>query len=203
VFLNGAKLSGADFTATNGTSIVLASGANAGDTVDVIAYGTVSVANTYTQAQADALFVDVAGDTMTGDLAYGDNDKAIFGSGSDLQIFHDGSNSWINEVGTGQLILAGEDVRITTPNAGEFMATFGVNGAATLYYDNSAKIATTSTGIDVTGTAAVTTVDFGDWTITESGGSLYFATGGTNKMKLDASGNLDVVGDVNSNATIT
>jgi hypothetical protein len=69
VFLNGAKLSGADFTATNGTSIVLASGANAGDTVDVIAYGTVSVANTYTQAQADALFVDVAGDTMTGTLS--------------------------------------------------------------------------------------------------------------------------------------
>jgi hypothetical protein len=46
-------------------------------------------------------------------------------------------------------------------------------------------------------------VDFGNWTITESGGSLYFATGGTNKMKLDASGNLDVVGNVNSNATIT
>jgi hypothetical protein len=68
VFLNGAKLSAADFTATNGTSVVLASGANVGDTVDVIAYGTVSVANTYTQAQADALFVDVAGDTMTGAL---------------------------------------------------------------------------------------------------------------------------------------
>ena len=52
-------------------------------------------------------------------------------------------------------------------------------------------------------TVNATTVDFGDWTITESGGSLYFATGGTNKMKLDASGNLDVVGSVNTNATIT
>ena len=52
-------------------------------------------------------------------------------------------------------------------------------------------------------TANITTVDFGDWTITESGGSLYFATSGTNKMKLDASGNLDVVGNVNTNATIT
>jgi hypothetical protein len=46
-------------------------------------------------------------------------------------------------------------------------------------------------------------IALGGWTITESGGSLYFATGGTNKMKLDASGNLDVVGNVNSNATIT
>ena len=54
-----------------------------------------------------------------------------------------------------------------------------------------------------TGTATIPTVSFGNWTITESGGSLYFATGGTNKMKLDASGNLDVVGNVNSNATIS
>lgn len=68
VFLNGAKLSGADFTATNGTQVVLASGASTGDIVDIVAYGTVGVANTYTQAAADAKFVDVAGDTMTGAL---------------------------------------------------------------------------------------------------------------------------------------
>jgi len=46
-------------------------------------------------------------------------------------------------------------------------------------------------------------ITFGDWTITESGSSLYFATSGTNKMKLDASGNLEVVGNVTPNATIT
>lgn len=60
-----------------------------------------------------------------------------------------------------------------------------------------------TTGGTMTGTLGVTTVDWGDWTITESGGSLYFATNGTNKMKLDASGNLDVAGSVNANATIT
>jgi len=47
------------------------------------------------------------------------------------------------------------------------------------------------------------TVHVGDWTITESNGSLYFATGGVNKMKLDASGNLQVVGSVEANATIS
>ena len=59
---------------------------------------------------------------------------------------------------------------------------------------------------DITGTGNISitgNVGFANWTITESGGSLYFATGGTNKMKLDASGNLDVVGNVNTNATIT
>jgi len=46
------------------------------------------------------------------------------------------------------------------------------------------------------------TVDLGNWTITETGGVLLFATAGTNKMKLDASGNLTVVGNVASNGTI-
>jgi hypothetical protein len=48
----------------------------------------------------------------------------------------------------------------------------------------------------------ITTIDFGDWTITETSGVLYFATGGTNKMKLDASGNLTITGSLNSNGTI-
>ena len=51
-------------------------------------------------------------------------------------------------------------------------------------------------------TANITTIDFGDWTITESAGVLYFATGGTNKMKLDASGNLTVTGDVTAFGTV-
>jgi hypothetical protein len=51
-------------------------------------------------------------------------------------------------------------------------------------------------GITATG------VDLGDWTMTEAGGVLFFATSGVNKMKLDASGNLTVVGDVTFNGTM-
>ena len=51
-------------------------------------------------------------------------------------------------------------------------------------------------------TLNATTVDLGDWTITESGGVLYFATGGVNKMKLDASGNLTVTGNVTAYGTV-
>ena len=68
VFLNGSKLSAADFTATNGTSIVLASGATAGDTVDVVAYATQTIANVYTQTQSDARYLQLTGGTLTGDL---------------------------------------------------------------------------------------------------------------------------------------
>ena len=160
VFLNGAKLSGADFTATNGTSIVLASGANAGDTVDVIAYGTVSVANTYTQAQADAKFVDVAGDTMTGSLNFGDNDKAVFGAGSDLSIWHTGSHSYIADQGTGNLYIQGSsNIRFQNPSNvtmmniadGGDISFYDGSGNAKFFWDASAE----SLGIGTTTTQGI------------------------------------------------
>jgi hypothetical protein len=70
VYLNGVKLvAGTDFTATNGTSITLASGATINDVIDIVAYGTFVLADHYTEAQSDARFVNVTGDTMTGNLA--------------------------------------------------------------------------------------------------------------------------------------
>ena len=69
VYLNGVKLlSGTDFTATNGTSITLASGASVNDVVDIVAYGTFVLADHYTRTASDARYVEVAGDTMTGNL---------------------------------------------------------------------------------------------------------------------------------------
>jgi len=53
-----------------------------------------------------------------------------------------------------------------------------------------------------TGTATIPTAAFGNWTITEDAGVLKFATGGVNKMSLDASGNLTVTGNVNTAGTI-
>ena len=61
---------------------------------------------------------------------------------------------------------------------------------------------TGSSAITTTGTVNAGTVDLGDWTVTESAGVLYFATGGTDKMKLDASGNLTVVGNVTAYGTV-
>lgn len=55
VTLNGVVLDGEDFTATNGTSVVLTVGASAGNELRVLAFSTFDIANTYTQAQADAL----------------------------------------------------------------------------------------------------------------------------------------------------
>jgi ribosomal protein L27 len=61
VYLNGVlQVRGSDYTASNGTSIVLTSGALVSDVLNVIAFSALALADTYTQAQADAKFVQVA-----------------------------------------------------------------------------------------------------------------------------------------------
>ena len=87
----------------------------------------------------------------TGDMTFGDNDKAIFGAGSDLSIYHDGSNSYIREFGAGDLKIQAINVQIEN-SSGIKMFKGVSNGEAILYCNNSPKLATTSTGIDVTGT---------------------------------------------------
>ena len=86
-------------------------------------------------------------------LTFGDNVQATFGGGSDLRIFHDGSNSVIRDTGTGDLYLqASNSIYLTGQTTGENLAHFTENGAVTLFHNNAQKFATTSTGIDVTGT---------------------------------------------------
>ncbi len=85
-----------------------------------------------------------------GNATFGDNDKAIFGAGSDLQIYHDGSNSRIVDTGTGDMSIEGANVRFRSTN-GDYYAYFTSNAETSLYYNNAVKLATTSTGIDVTG----------------------------------------------------
>ena len=90
---------------------------------------------------------------MTGNVTFGDSNKLVMGAGSDLLVFHDTSNSYIQDVGSGNLIIAGNaDIQITDSAVSENKAVFTTNGAVTLYYDNASKFATTSSGIDVTGT---------------------------------------------------
>ena len=97
------------------------------------------------------------GTNPSGNITFQDNGKAIFGAGSDLQIYHDGSNSYISDQGTGNLRILGDEVLIANAANNEFKAVFNSNGAASLYYDGSAKLATTSTGIDVTGNVGIGT----------------------------------------------
>ena len=93
-------------------------------------------------------------------LNFGDNVKATFGAGDDLQLYHNGNNSFIEDVGTGNLYLrAANNIFIEGATANESMATFQENGFVKLFFNNEEKLATTSTGIDVTGTATMGGLD--------------------------------------------
>lgn len=97
--------------------------------------------------------------TFTQNINLRDNVKANFGDGDDLRIYHDGTNSYVEDTGTGNLYLSGStDVIIQHHTTGETMAKFTGNGASELYYDNSKKFETVSAGATVTGTLYATSV---------------------------------------------
>jgi hypothetical protein len=94
------------------------------------------------------------------DVTFADNRKAIFGAGSDLQIYHNGNHSFIEDSGTGNLYLRGTNLEIQSTSQEKYLAA-NANGGVKLYYDNAEKLATTNTGIDVTGTVTADAVGIG------------------------------------------
>jgi len=108
-----------------------------------------------TTANNIAAKLPLAGGTMTGDINFGDNNKAIFGSGSDLQIYHDGTsgNTYIDETGSGGLFLRDNNAVALKRLSDSANMVVGRAGAEVeLYYNGDEKLSTTATGVDITGT---------------------------------------------------
>ena len=105
--------------------------------------------------------VDFASTTAhAGNATFADNAKALFGTGSDLEIYHDGSNSYVKDAGTGSLQLLGSSYVVigSASGAGEMISA--QSGAeVNLKFNNSNKLSTKATGVTVTGEMAATTMD--------------------------------------------
>jgi len=82
---------------------------------------------------------------------HNDDVKAFFGTSEDLQIYHDGSNSYIADSGQGGVIILTNRFELLNAGGSEYMIVADDNSSVDLYYDNSKKLETTSTGITVTG----------------------------------------------------
>jgi hypothetical protein len=96
--------------------------------------------------------VTMDGGSTSGNFTFGDNDEIVMGTGSDLRIFHNGSNSYIQDNGTGLLIVQGSSgVHIKGRDATDMIRANEGSGVQ-LYHNNSVKASTTATGFDVTGT---------------------------------------------------
>ena len=107
-------------------------------------------------------------DVNTKNIVFGDSggatdDRLTFGAGTDLSIYHDGSNSYIDEAGTGSLILrASPSVELRKGGGTEKMLYAEPDAQVELYYDNSKKIETSSSGATVTGVLVSDGLDLGD-----------------------------------------
>ena len=235
VYLNGILLDPAtDYTATNGTSIVLTDAAVSGDDLQIIAFNRKilnanTTVNTFTgdgtttaftlstdpvNENNTNIFIDgvyqsksnysVSGTTLTfstappngsgievslgfqqasisSTLDFDDNAILRLGTGNDLQLLHDGSNSIIKDTGTGDLILAGSRIQFTNAAVNENIINAVANGAVELYHNNAKKLETVTGGVTVTGTVTATTFS-GDLS-----GTINTATTGTTQSASDNS----------------
>jgi len=90
-------------------------------------------------------------DQSASEMNFNDDAKLVFGTGSDLEIFHDSSDSFIKEVGTGNLKIIANQIQMLNATNSENLAKFIQDGAVELYHNNAKKIETLSTGAQVTG----------------------------------------------------
>ena len=197
VYQNGIKLGDADYTSTSGTSIVLAQGASVDDLVVVVVFDVFSVADTVSKADGGTFdgnvtmagTLGVTGETtLATHLNLGDSDKIKLGDSGDLEIYHNGTHSFISDEGTGNLILRGSNELLLGTTAGQDILKGTTGGDVKLYHNNVEKFATTSSGVVVNNkvqgaSGESLTVE------SQSGGAVIFNTNGANeRMRINSSG---------------
>ena len=95
--------------------------------------------------------VNIVFDKTADAFEFKDNAEARFGTGDDLKIYHDGSNSYIKDAGTGQLIINSNEFRLNSEDNSQQMIGVQDGGSVDLYHNGSQKLQTTSSGVKVTG----------------------------------------------------
>ena len=143
-------------------------GVNGGATIDNIRIGIAG--DNEIDTSTGNLTIDSAGGTTTIDdilvvsgnttfqsnVYLGDNDTLNLGDSNDLQIYHNGSNSFIDDTGTGALYIRGNGTVNIQKYTGEDMIVATADGAVNLYYDNTNRLQTTTTGVAISGELTVT-----------------------------------------------
>jgi len=127
----------------------------------------------------------------SGNATFADNSKAIFGAGNDLEISHNGSENVIDSnVGTLVLRSAGAGTIEMRDQSSQVLAQFNDNADVKLFYNNNEKLATTSTGVDITG----------DITLGDSNPTITFNDSSVSNLShavRSASDNLQIAVDIN------
>jgi len=224
VHMNGLRLEKSDYVATT-TTVTLGSGAAAGDEVTITAFLTferdaavtnvadnvvdeanLKVSNTPTNgyflsAQSgntggltwSAIPAGVGGATG---VDFNDNVKARFGTGNDLEIYHNGTNNIIDS-NTGNLEITSDAFYVNNAANNEVLIKALNGGAVSLYHDNSKKLETTSGGVGVTGDLTTTS------NVGCSGNGSFGSTSSSGYRLLYYTGGMYAGSDINLQANIS
>ena len=139
------------------------------------------------------------------DITFTDSSKAKFGASGDLEIYHNGSHSYIADVNTGSLYIQTNGSAIYLQDTdGKAMAQFSKGGGSFLMYNGNLKLGTSNTGVTVTGNilpAANVSYSLGSSSnsflytytyVVSSAGDLQILTGGSERMRILSNGNVGI-----------
>lgn len=137
---------------------------------------TLTYNNKFGNVQATGTLSVSGTSTFYGSLDLQDNDKLLLGAGNDLQIYHDGSNSYIKEASTGDIILD-TNSNIRFKSSTEHLLSAAANGAVELYYDNSKTFETKANGAKLTQSTGYLFGGDGEILAGQDSSGYYFAGG--------------------------
>jgi uncharacterized membrane protein len=116
-----------------------------------------------------------------------DNKRIGLGDSGDLQIYHDGSNSYITDSGTGNLRIRSTSLRLENTDSSNMVVANG-GGSVAIYYNGSAKFSTTNTGVSVTGDVTASGTVNADTYFQSTDASAVLATNGAGSVFLRPNG---------------
>ena len=139
-------------------------------------------------------------DTSANALDFADNASIVLGTGDDLTIKHDATNSSIVNT-TGELTIQGDGITVQSNTGTEKYMDMDVNGAVNLYHNNVKKIETTADGVDVSGDISVGNLNVDTNTIssTDTNGNINLSPNGTGTVVINTDLDVDNV-NINGNA---
>jgi len=150
-----------------------------GGTIDgAVIGGTTAAAGSFTSG------------SFTGNVSLGDNNKVILGAGSDLNLYHDGSDSIIEDTGTGDLIIKAS-TRIWMKGINdETLIRSTENSQISLYHNGAEKLSTLSNGIYIYGSITAGSASINGELTADSYNETYNALSGTTPTVNCHDGNL-------------
>jgi hypothetical protein len=110
-----------------------------------------------------------------------DNVKSLFGDSADLQIYHDGTDSYINEAGVGDLIIRGGNDIIFQDSFASRCVIINTSASVDLFYADVQRFSTTNTGAKVLGGLVIEGTSSISGDLTVSGGDIVLS--GTGRIQ--------------------